>query len=1392
MPHADEGPTPVDIDEDGNMTYQTSPTDTVASEVMGMPIKVGSPWTGQAHASPSAVKPAQTRQRHRSQMPKQSLVDTSLNEGPLDDSQGRAMQLLRNTAQLLPEPCDDVENLGESSPIKDRAQKGGKLDGSCPVPPRSGQNTFLSMTDDGEDQGLMSDAARSPTPKPSRSTSSRKRRMSDASDMPALPQPERVASSRQKEMSDPPTIEERPKKKGIPQFSSTAPSVTDSIDNEPLPIIPEMIQNSSSISSQTAEQAKMVPHRRKSVSKLNTKLRLSALDLEHDKEMDEQTDDPFDQANIPSSRGISPGTSWKKPKQAPRKHPTAKPSKLSLPTKKTSPRAMVSPQERQSVRPRQKAKPSAADVVQESVAPGCGENNGNNEYLSDEPLSPTSNGSPAKSATVRAPALTRTAKTIKNQASCHQKEVIFISSATESEDFDTDVSDGDEYVESGSKVFEVNRKPLRNTRNTTTRSRGSNEVGTVSTKSTASGRGKGKRKATEKQGEQDDDIDLMSKITSKKSNKNVAQASVTKPDPSIEVKSKDKSTDTAPSSPLPNKTITTQKRGSLSKKQNNPDKTRETSFAIESATRQVKHLKTMPPSMITSRDADEDQKEPISTVASLSESYPRQSRITRQSRGDPSQDDPISPSLKAKQSKNRAERTEMDLSAQEAQDERKSRIHGSKNKDRKANIIVFGVEGPKNTGKSKEKASVADHRSEQQDSGNSTGPSTSKAEKKGKSLTGSNNPAQNAKKSNLQSAKSSDNSLAHHAQMQQPSPQVNSQPNAVHSTVDLSSSSVRQRGRGTRALQKSTTTIARKPSVILEETENCTTSPPVRVNIGKYPAPTHVNNEGDVPNGDEYAGTDDANDIADIQLEDEPVDEVQELLIPDGVQPDEILEGSVPVSQMRDSAMISNLLVQDPSGVSEVRKRPLPGECEPRIVLPVQDQSNSQPSADSHAPEFLHRPEQKIIVDHQPHQVTLVQKATVESDSASEQAVFDGHTTTHQYPAMDQQSGVEQQPSLIAKIQSVNQYSTTNQQHSLSHQAATSQRVAMEQLPIMMYQPTWKQHFTVNQQPMGVNKPFDNEQVGIKHNRRDSQAPFRQETISHQLPTLKNFSQPGTGKESAKIYLQDLSKTLHRPSKRVKLDVPEPDIASPASAPYSQFCVPAKGFSSDDVFAPKEVTENTDIDHNVVNQLRGITSAKYSAAPEMETQRSVGDHIENTYEPPRLRTSARDLIDATHSRSIQNQSQGPCRDGIPADTAGSDLWRRGMLNRPQGVLPGVKQKEQVGVQDSQPYEGVEDVMHQIVTGVLRALHSKESQVHQVVHDYRAGGGKIVESIAATHTNERKQLIEEHNNRRLDYVRICEDARRQIDSIGTDLQAIDFGKITMRTTDTKTLHRLRHA
>lgn len=89
------------------------------------------------------------------------------------------------------------------------------------------------------------------------------------------------------------------------------------------------------------------------------------------------------------------------------------------------------------------------------------------------------------------------------------------------------------------------------------------------------------------------------------------------------------------------------------------------------------------------------------------------------------------------------------------------------------------------------------------------------------------------------------------------------------------------------------------------------------------------------------------------------------------------------------------------------------------------------------------------------------------------------------------------------------------------------------------------------------------------------------------------------------------------------------------------------------------------------------------------------------------------------------------------------------------------------------------------------MHSKESQVHEVVEDYRAGGGKIVQSIASAHFEEREQLLEEYEGRRLDYIRTCEGARRRITSIGTGLQGVDLTITTAGQTMDKTLERLKN-
>lgn len=79
--------------------------------------------------------------------------------------------------------------------------------------------------------------------------------------------------------------------------------------------------------------------------------------------------------------------------------------------------------------------------------------------------------------------------------------------------------------------------------------------------------------------------------------------------------------------------------------------------------------------------------------------------------------------------------------------------------------------------------------------------------------------------------------------------------------------------------------------------------------------------------------------------------------------------------------------------------------------------------------------------------------------------------------------------------------------------------------------------------------------------------------------------------------------------------------------------------------------------------------------------------------------------------------------------------------------------------------------------MLRSLKTKEAAVHDVVKDYQIGGARIVNSIVATHVEERKQLIEEHEQNRLKYIRVLEDARSKFRAIGEAAGAFDIDSIS---------------
>lgn len=55
----------------------------------------------------------------------------------------------------------------------------------------------------------------------------------------------------------------------------------------------------------------------------------------------------------------------------------------------------------------------------------------------------------------------------------------------------------------------------------------------------------------------------------------------------------------------------------------------------------------------------------------------------------------------------------------------------------------------------------------------------------------------------------------------------------------------------------------------------------------------------------------------------------------------------------------------------------------------------------------------------------------------------------------------------------------------------------------------------------------------------------------------------------------------------------------------------------------------------------------------------------------------------------------------------------------------------------------------------------------------------MQSIIATHADERKELTQEHERNRLKYMQIVEETHSNIKSIGADIEAFKFEKIPIR-------------
>lgn len=1248
MPHRIGSKRECDINDNGSLTYGSdSPAETLGSEAMGVPAKGGSPWTDQAPVSSSAMKPSQIRQQQRRQIAKTSFLDTSPNNDPVNDDQDDHIQPLRNSAPVVSAPFDNIAYPDKL--VTGPTFGGDEVDESTRIAPRSGQNALLAMTDDGEDDSASA-ADKSPTPRPSRQTLFRKRTMSDASDLPVLPQVKQVTSSRQREMSEmsemseTPIIDERPSKKGIPHFSSLAPSVADLVDDEPPQNMrDDSTQNRSGLRSHPANHTTIkMAHQPKSELKSNAKVKLSALDLEEHDDMAKEKNDPFDQANIPPSRGLSPGPSMRKPKQAIKKQAAEKPSKVPLSQKKPSPTgkkpaaasSKISTQRKQAARPRQKAKPSAAKLVESSTAFVHGQDNGSDGQSTDKPARPSSTRAQAraKRATAAASALMQKAKASGRNHSDPQKDAIFISSASESGNSYTDLSDDDEYVDkSRANAVHGNSEPPK-TRNTTAAYKGRNKSASTMQ---SSGCVQVKGEDGENHDQAQDEGGVASECLSDKSTEDaVAPDSDQNTKVLVGQQTKKKATYTQSTSPSPLETNVAYNQQSTAKDQEGPDEIEMESLAAEAVPQPLKKVRTTHPAKAMSTNERPDQNKSAPAVGDHSESGRPQTRLTRRSQANQSGNDSTPSYPKAAQSREQVKGPGdlVDPSPLVSHGKISNSAADTKPKDRKANIISFNADGPRNNGTPRQRGNATNHRSGEPGSvvvnsqpSVATKPGQKNAESSRRTFKSGTSRHQPSGPSGIQ--------LARSLQTEQPSSLVKNQPPAVSPTVDDTLPSGEKNVCSSHVSRMYTGMVAKDPQAIARENNDHKSSPPTRAINGEKPVPRQIKITRNPPKVDQEH----ANYMTDFESANGIDDRLDGPTIPDSLEQPDDVEDIASASQLEDSATIANLIALNLKGGVNNRKRPFAYECASQTLVPDNE-----------------RPESHFPVEDEEHVLN--------------------HQTERQI------TNRLQPPQSLPESQS-----------------AKIQKLTIEQVPVLKKQPVWEKHSTMTQQHMSAKKHMNKEDKDTNQMSRDSEAPHDREATQPKQQILKTVAQSRARKEPAKAYLQYLSTNLQRPSKKAKLDLPRPAAASPIANINPQFCVPAHSFSSDDVFAPNEGKEGRAIDDGIMNQLRGIESEKDFSEPEMETHGPTDGHIEKWHGPPHQRPSKRLAPSATHTRSVQSTTYGKFRDQNSDNISGSDLWRRGLMNRYQGMVPLMQHKEQLAVEDTKLDQTIEDSMHRIVT-----------------------------------------------------------------------------------------------
>lgn len=75
--------------------------------------------------------------------------------------------------------------------------------------------------------------------------------------------------------------------------------------------------------------------------------------------------------------------------------------------------------------------------------------------------------------------------------------------------------------------------------------------------------------------------------------------------------------------------------------------------------------------------------------------------------------------------------------------------------------------------------------------------------------------------------------------------------------------------------------------------------------------------------------------------------------------------------------------------------------------------------------------------------------------------------------------------------------------------------------------------------------------------------------------------------------------------------------------------------------------------------------------------------------------------------------------------------------------------------------------------ILRSLKTKEDAIDDVVEDYKSGGKRIVNQSSSVYEQERKQLMRQYEQHRLNYIHVCLEARLQAKATLKDLKLVDL-------------------